>query len=82
VWLANLAINLLAIAVALVASEVSRRSWHATSGEHPGSSEHLLEAGEGRTRFLAMAGWLTGLGFALAIVFDTVALLTVPQCPG
>ena len=42
----------------------------------------LLEAGEGRTRFLAVCGLMSALGFAAAILFNTIAVLTVPPCVG
>ncbi len=82
IWGGLLAINLVAVAVTVAAAWISFRDWHTTRGEHPGHSPHALDAGEGRTRFLALVGIMTALGFVAAIVFDTVALLAVPQCPG
>lgn len=82
IWTVLLIINLLAIVVALVAAAVSLRTWRATRDEHPGGYGHALEAGEGRSRFLGIVGIMTGLGFLLAVVFDTVALFIVPQCIG
>ncbi|MDQ2802823.1 MAG: hypothetical protein M3Y41_09110, partial [Pseudomonadota bacterium] len=61
---------------------VAWRIWRETRGERPGKTASLLEVGEGRTRFLALVGILMGLGFAIAIVFDTVVLLVVPLCAG
>jgi hypothetical protein len=77
-----LALNLVAIVTAAAAGIVARRIWHRTKDEHGGSTHHLLTAGEGRTRFLAMCGQLAGLGFLVAILFDTVAIYMVPRCFG
>jgi hypothetical protein len=79
---ALIAVNLAAITVAFAGGLLARRIWHRTRDEHEGSTHRLLEAGEGRTRFLAMFGQLAGLGFLIATIFDTVALYMVPQCFG
>jgi hypothetical protein len=77
-----LGLNLLAIVTAGAAGIAARRIWHRTKAEHGGSTHHLLAAGEGRTRFLAMCGQLAGLGFLVAILFDTVAISMVTRCFG
>jgi hypothetical protein len=77
-----LALNLFAILTAVAATFVAYRIWHRTKDEHGGSTHHLLTAGEGRTRFLAMCGQLAGLGFLVAILFDTVAIYMMPRCFG
>ncbi len=82
IWGGLLALNLIAIVVALAAAWAAWRIWQATRHEDPGASGEVLEAGEGRTRFLGLVGIMTGLGFFLATVFDTVALFVVPQCIG
>jgi hypothetical protein len=79
---ALLALNLVAILMAIAASAAARSIWHRTKDEHGGSAHRLLTAGEGRTRFLAMCGQLAGIGFLIAILFDTVALYMVPRCFG
>ncbi len=79
---ALLALNVLAIVTAVAAAIAARRIWHRTKDEHNSSTHHLLTAGEGRTRFLAMCGQLAGLGFLVAILFDTVAIIMVPRCFG
>jgi hypothetical protein len=81
-WSAILAINISAGILALVGAAVSWRNWGSVHNEHPGSTSHALEGGEGRIRFLALCGMMTGLGFFAAIVFDTIALSMVPQCTG
>jgi uncharacterized membrane protein YeiB len=80
IWFVLLLINIAAIMVALIAAATSYRNWHSTKEEHPSSSEALLETGEGRTRFMAASGIMTGLVFLIAILFDTIALFVVPQC--
>jgi hypothetical protein len=79
---AILAINVAAAVLALIGAAISYLHWQAVRHEHYGSVGHLIEAGEGRTRFLALWGVMTGLGFFVAILFDTVALSMVPQCSG
>lgn len=79
-WLA--AISLAAILVGLAAGWVAWRNWRKVRHEQPGSHHRLLDAGEGRTRFLAMWGMLTSLMFLITLVFSSVNLLLVPLCYG
>jgi hypothetical protein len=81
-WPLLLAINLVALLLSLSGAALSARFWQATRGEHEGEAGHALDAGEGRTRFLALCGLMTGLGFFGAILFNTVGLFLVPQCAG
>jgi hypothetical protein len=81
-WGILLVINILGMLLALAASFVSWRKWGTTHAEHPGPTSHLLEVGEGRTRFISFVGMMAGLGFFAAILFDTVALFLVPPCIG
>jgi hypothetical protein len=70
----------MAIIFALIGAYVSYRSWCITREEREGSHHHLIEVGEGRTRFLAFAGMFASLVFALVIFCDTVGVLLVPPC--
>ncbi|MEA2839145.1 MAG: hypothetical protein QOF41_475 [Methylobacteriaceae bacterium] len=72
--------GVVAIIIALIGAYVSYRSWRATREEREGSHHHLIEVGEGRTRFLAFAGMFMSLGFALVIFCDTVSVLLVQAC--
>jgi hypothetical protein len=45
-----------------------------------GGSHHLVEVGEGRSRFLAVCGMVTAGGFFIAIAFNTLSVLLVPLC--
>lgn len=73
---------LLAFAVALAAAAVSYGAWQSTRREREGRSQELIEAGEGRTRFIAMCGLLTSGGFFVAMLFVASALILVPSCRG
>jgi hypothetical protein len=59
---------------------VSWRSWQRTRHESQGGHEHALHTGEGRSRFLALWGIMSSLWFFGAILFNTIASLTVPPC--
>ena len=73
-------LNATACVVTILSGLVAYRSWIATREEHPGTSQTLLEIGEGRTRFMAMAGLLTSAGFLLAILFGVPAIVFGPLC--
>jgi hypothetical protein len=77
-----LAVNLLALVVALLAMATAYRTWRLTREEHPGEAGHAMEVGEGRTRFMGLVGIYTSGGFVLAVLFDTVTLFVVPLCGG
>jgi hypothetical protein len=66
--------------IALAGAGASYRSWNATRREVEGETEDMVAAGEGRTRFLALWGLLTSVGFACAIGFSLIGLFTVPLC--
>ncbi len=66
--------------MALLASGSACRSWRATQHEHEGEHEALLEAGEGRTRFMALAGMLLSAVFVLGIILNVVPLLMLHPC--
>lgn len=74
------ALNLICLAIALAGAALSWKSWRKVRGEKSGGARSLLETGEGRTRFLATCGILAGLGFALAIAFNTAEPLVIASC--
>lgn len=82
IWGGLLALNLIAIVVALLAAWTGWRVWRTTRGEGGGASGEVMEMAEGRTRFMGIVGIMTGLYFLGAVVFDTIALFLVPQCIG
>ena len=69
-----------ALVVALLAGGSAWRSWRATQHEHESRHEALLEAGEGRRRFMALAGMLLSAVFLLGIVMNIVPLLMLRPC--
>jgi hypothetical protein len=73
-------VDIVALGLSLAAAVISWRSWQSTREEHHGGVGTLLEAGEGRTRFLAICGLMSAFGFAAAILFNLIAVLTVPPC--
>jgi len=77
-----LAVNIAGIAVGIAAAFVAWRAWRLTREEHHGGGTQLMEAGEGRSRFLAACGLMLCAGFLAAIVANTVALFMVPSCIG
>lgn len=79
-WPAALAINLAALIVAAAAAVMAFAVWRRTREEATGRVPDLIEAGEGRTRFLALWAAMTGGGFTLAMIFSLIALMGVPPC--
>ena len=75
-----LGINLACLALAGVGLLVSLRNWRRTRNEARGGAHHMLEVGEGRTRFLSLCGMLGCVLFAAAILFNTVPIMGVPAC--
>jgi hypothetical protein len=57
---------------------VRLRTW--TVDEHRARSGGVLEAGEGRTRFLATWGIFISVVFIVAMLANTLSLFLVPLC--
>lgn len=79
---AAVVVCLLAAAVSILAGLVAWGVWRAARGEKEGDSAHVLEAGEGRTRYFGMWGTLTSFGFLAAILFDLVMAFGASACRG
>jgi len=79
-WSVDLIITISAMLLACAAALIAFATWQRTRREATGDARKLIEAGEGRTRFLSMWGTMTGAGFTLALVFGLIALLGVPPC--
>jgi hypothetical protein len=82
-------VSLLALAICVAATVVSVRSWSRTRHEHheatgKGSGHDagtaLLETGEGRTRFMALAGVLTSVTFLILSLVHAAAIFLVSAC--
>ena len=83
------AVSLVALAVCISATFVSWRTWWRTRGEHQQGTgrgqQHqptsaLLETGEGRTRFMALAGVLASAMFLAVTAANTAAIFIVSPC--
>ena len=72
-------VHLAGIAIAIVAGLGAWRAWSATRHE---ASGHLLDIGEGRSRFMSVWGALGCALFTLLIVFNLIAYAMVPPCAG
>lgn len=77
---ALLAFDVIAIAAAIVGGLVSYMCWRRVRHEVAGGHRHMIEAGEGRTRFMAMWGMLSNGCFLIAIIFEAIASFMVPLC--
>jgi hypothetical protein len=73
-------LNAAALVVGLWASWACWRIWERTRDEAGGEQYDALEVGEGRTRFIALCGLITNLGFTAAILVHSIALLMAPSC--
>jgi hypothetical protein len=61
---------------------VSWRNWQISGAEKAGSALHLLEGGDGRTRFMAMVGMISSGLFLLAVFAALAAFYLVVGCNG
>jgi hypothetical protein len=73
-------VNLACLTFALAGGFVALAAWRRSGQEKPGGAAHLIEVGEGRTRFLAACAMMAAAGFAVAILFDTAWPFFVPSC--
>ncbi len=74
------ALNLVCLVVVVAGGVFCRIAWNRVGGEKSGGAEAALTIGDGRTRFLAVCGMLSSVGFTLAVLFNTVEPLLVPGC--
>jgi hypothetical protein len=79
-WVLGL-IDVLGMVLALVALAVAIGNWRRVRREKGGGGRHLLDAGEGRTRFMAMLGIANSLLFLVALIFASLNLFFFPMCP-
>jgi hypothetical protein len=73
-------LNVAALLVSLWAAWACWRIWRRTQDEAGGEQYDALEVGEGRTRFIALCGVITNIGFAAAVLFHSTGLLMAPTC--
>jgi hypothetical protein len=79
-WWMLLVVGLATVAVEIVAISVAANSWRRTRGETGGGGHRALETGEGRTRFMAIAGIMLGVVILLVSLVHVANLFLVPPC--
>lgn len=79
---ALIAVNLAALVAAAVGLAASWRSLDRTGHELAHNPAGLMEAGEGRSRFLSVWGIWTSILFMLAIAFNTLSVFWAGLCAG
>jgi hypothetical protein len=67
---AMVAMDIIALAACIAGATVSWRAWQ------------NLRQGQDRNRFLALWGMMSSLWFLAAVLFNTIASVMVPSCPG
>ena len=75
-----IALQLVCLVAAVASGVMSLRHWRRVRGEKQDSEHSHLTLGEGRTRFLAMAGMLSAGIFAVAITFNLLEPILIPSC--
>jgi hypothetical protein len=75
-------VELAALLVCVLSGVVAWRNWQRTRGEKEGSGHHLIEAGDGRSRFMAMVGMICSGLFLLAVVVTAGLSYLVAGCYG
>ncbi len=78
----SLWVEVVAIAICIAALIVAIVSWRRTRHERPGDAHQLLGSGDGRTRFMAMAGVMTSVLFLLGTLLAVLNIAGVPPCGG
>ncbi len=79
-WPLMLATYLLTLALCAAGFVVSLRNWRTTGQEAHGHHHHLIEVGEGRTRYLGIIGMAFSVLFFGVTVAGAVILAIVPLC--
>jgi hypothetical protein len=79
VWPVVLACHLLALALIASGTVTAYVCWIRTGPPH-GHHHHLIERGEGRTRYLGIVGMGFGATFFLITALETLSHLMVPIC--
>ena len=75
-------VSVVMLFVVLLALVTAYRSWQMTRHGHENEHHELLEVGEGRGRFMALAGVLVSVVFLFAIVMNALPLVTRTVCVG
>jgi hypothetical protein len=75
-------VEAVAFVVCIVAGGIAVSVWRKTGNEKPGDANQLLGSGDGRTRFMAMAGILTSGLFAFGTALAALNLAAISPCGG
>lgn len=75
-----LVVSVLCIVTAVAALFTAIHAWQATRHGHGGEHRHVAEVGEGRARFMALAGILVSGIFIYGVVMNALPLVTLPIC--
>ncbi len=78
-WPVVLAFHLIAFAAVASGIAVSYRNWRVTGPPH-GHHHHLIERGEGRTRYIGIVGMGFGVMFLLIVAVEAISMGLVPLC--
>lgn len=82
-WLLLLLVNFACLAPGVAGMVFALRAWRRTRDEKPGGGHYLLDVGEGRTRFAALAAVVVSGIFLFAILAEFAAVLILERCaPG
>lgn len=76
------AVEAIAVVACIAAGLVAFASWRKSRHEKPGDAHQLLGNGDGRTRFIAMAGIMASLLFLVGTALAALNLVGVPPCGG
>jgi hypothetical protein len=76
----GLAVSAIVIVVVLLALATAFRSWRETRHGHDAEHHQLAEVGEGRARFMALAGILLSFVFLFAVLMNALPLITSSLC--
>ncbi|WP_372783493.1 hypothetical protein [Phenylobacterium sp.] len=76
----HVVVLVVSLLVSASAAMIALGAWRATRNEQAGGPHALLSIGEGRSRFMALAGLLTSAGFFIGTLFSIPAVLFVPAC--
>lgn len=79
-WPLILALFLATLVLCASGFAVSWRNWLISGAESEGHVHHLLDAGEGRTRYLSVIGMAYGMLFFVLTVLGVITLAIVPLC--
>lgn len=80
VWPLNLALFVATLLLCASGFAVSFRNWRLTGSEAEGHAHRLMEAGEGRTRYLGIIGMSFSVLFFSATLAGIIIMGIVPLC--